>query len=214
MFYFIDDATGKSRDPVRLKYDVPWIDNSYANRRYTLDQNLELDKFFTGIEKRAYRMTELAIGNKDDALDILQDAMCKLVEKYADHDPSDWAPLFYRILQNRIRDWYRKENFRNRFRVWFGSRDEDPVEFLENQAGVTDQGPEDDLHNSRMLDLLGRGIRQLPVRQQQAFMLRTFEELDVRQTAEIMGCSEGSVKTHYSRAVQRLHAILGDISYE
>ena len=213
-FDLAGEVTGMSRNPGRLKYDVPWVTDKYIQRRYPLDHHLEMDKFFAGIEKRAYRMTELAIGNKDDALDILQDAMCKLVEKYSNHDPSDWTPLFYRILQNRIRDWYRKEKFRNRFRVWFRTRDEDPAEFPENQAISTDDSPEEQLHNSRMMDMLGRGIRQLPARQQQAFMLRTFEELDVRQTAEIMGCSEGSVKTHYSRAVQKLHELLGDISYE
>ena len=158
-------------------------------------------------------MTALAIGNKDDALDILQESMCKLVEKYADCDPSDWTPLFYRILQNQVRDWYRREKIRNRFRVWFSANDE-PAEMLENQSGAIIDVPEDNLHNRQMMDMLGRSIRQLPVRQQQAFMLRTFEELDVKQTAKIMGCTEGSVKTHYSRAIQKLRAILGDISDE
>ena len=183
------------------------------HRRHPLDHHLELDRFFAGIEKRAFRMAELATGNKDDALDILQESMCKLVEKYAERDPSDWPPLFYRILQNQVRDWYRREKIRNRFRVWFGAND-DPADLLENRAGAVSGAPDDELHNRQLLDRLGSGIRQLPLRQQQAFMLRTFEELDVRQTARIMGCTEGSVKTHYSRAVQKLRAILGDISDE
>ena len=111
------------------------------------------------------------------------------------------------------RDWYRREKIRNRFRVWFGAMD-DPAEILENRTGAVNDAPEDNLHNRQVFDRLGSGIRQLPLRQQQAFMLRTFEELDVRQTAEIMGCSEGSVKTHYSRAVQKLRVILGDIGNE
>ena len=213
MFHFIEDATGRSRNPARLKYDVPGFANDQTHRRNPLDQHLALDKFFAGIEKRAFRMAELATGNRDDALDILQESMCKLVEKYSEHDPSDWTPLFYRILQNQVRDWYRREKIRNRFRVWFSARD-DPAELPENRAVAVNGVPEDDLHNRQLLDRLGGGIRQLPLRQQQAFMLRTFEELDVRQTARIMGCSEGSVKTHYSRAVQRLRTILGDIGDE
>ena len=202
-----------SRNPARLKYYVPLFENNQILRRYPLDQHPALDKFFAGIEKRALRMAELATGNKDDALDILQESMCKLVEKYAERDPSDWTPLFYRILQNQVRDWYRREKIRNRFRVWFGAMD-DPAEILENRTGAVNDAPEDNLHNRQVFDRLGSGIRQLPLRQQQAFMLRTFEELDVRQTAEIMGCSEGSVKTHYSRAVQKLRVILGDIGNE
>jgi RNA polymerase sigma-70 factor, ECF subfamily len=198
------------RAPVRLQYDVPWSKNNQIHRRKTLEHPLELDKFLAGIEQRAFRMAELAIGNRDDALDVLQEAMCKLAEKYADRDPSEWTPLFYRILQNQVRDWYRREKFRNRFRVWFGSQDDDPAELLENRAREMNDVPETNLHNRQMLDKLGCGIRQLPLRQQQAFMLRTFEELDVRQTAKIMGCSEGSVKTHYSRAVHRLRMLLGE----
>jgi len=197
------------REPVRLPYDVPWYKNNKVHRRYPLDHNLELDKFLAAVEKRAFRVAELAIGNRDDALDILQETMYKLAEKYADRDPSEWTPLFYRILQNQVRDWYRREKFRNRFRVWFGSHD-NPADSLENRAGSMNGAPEDDLHNRQVLDKLGCVIRQLPLRQQQAFMLRTFEELDVRQTAKIMGCSEGSVKTHYSRAVHRLRMLLGE----
>jgi RNA polymerase sigma-70 factor, ECF subfamily len=175
---------------------------------------MELDQFLAGIEKRAFRMAEIATGNRDDALDILQEAMCKLVEKYADREPLEWTPLFYSILQSRIRDWYRREKIRNRFRVWFGQKTEDGINPLDGQVDKFSNVPENILHNRQLMNLVGRGIRQLPLRQQQAFMLRILEEFDVKQTANIMGCSEGSVKTHYSRAVHRLRSLLGNTDDE
>lgn len=153
-------------------------------------------------------MAKIAVGNREDALDILQDTMCKLVEKYSTRQVAEWPALFYTILQSRIRDWYRRETVRNRFRVWF-SRDEENSDGLDRFENTGDQGPEDTLQDSQLMDGLENAIRQLPLRQQQAFMLRAFEEFDVKNTANIMGCSEGSVKTHYSRAVSALREKLG-----
>jgi len=148
-------------------------------------------------------MAEIATGNREDAFDILQDAMCRFVEKYSARNFAEWMPLFYRVLQNRIRDWYRREAVRNRFRVWFAA-DEQESDYLENQADGRARTPEQQLQNSQGMEVLDQAIRKLPVRQQQAFMLRVFEGMDVAQTARAMGCTTGSVKTHYSRAIHTL----------
>lgn len=156
-------------------------------------------------------MAEIATGNRQDALDILQESMYKLVEKYAGRDPEEWPPLFYTILQSRIRDWHRREFIRNRFRVWFGSStDEQDTDPLDNIADTSGKNPEQELQHRQSSRVLDQAVRALPARQQQAFMLRVFEGLDVAETARIMGCSAGSVKTHYSRAVQALRKALGE----
>ena len=153
----------------------------------------------------------MATGNTDDALDILQDTMMKLVQKYAERPPGEWGPLFHTILQSRIRDYYRKNRVRNRFRVWFGRGDEedpaDPIQSLEDPSGL---GPDRELDSARGMERLAGAVRELPPRQQQAFMLRALEGLDVADTARAMRCSEGSVKTHYSRAIHVLREKLSD----
>jgi len=149
-------------------------------------------------------MAEIATGNKDEALDILQDAMFKLAEKYADRDAREWGPLFTTILQSRIRDWYRRNQVRNRFRSWFSSKDaeqEDPIHQAQDEKART---PEQLLQSDRRVDELGLAIHALSLRQQQAFLLRTWEGYSVEETANAMKCSAGSVKTHYSRAVHVL----------
>lgn len=163
------------------------------------------------MEKRAFRIAEIATSNREDALDILQDAMYKLVQKYVARDPEEWGPLFQTILQSKINDWYRRNAVRNRFRVWFkfGHEDEgaDAIHGLQDEAAVT---PERQTQADRGIDELERAIRRLSHRQQQAFILRMWEGMDVVQTANIMKCSEGSVKTHYSRAVHSLREQLGE----
>jgi len=149
-------------------------------------------------------MAEIATGNKDEALDILQDAMFKLVEKYADRDARELGPLFTTILQSRIKDWYRRNQVRNRFRGWFSSKDEeyeDPIQQAEDEMART---PEQLLQADRRIDELDQALHRLPLRQQQAFLLRTWEGYSVEETANVMKCSAGSVKTHYSRAVHSL----------
>lgn len=154
-------------------------------------------------------MARLATGNTDDALEIVQDAMFKLVEKYATRPEPEWSPLFYKILQSRINDWHRRTRLRDRFRSWLGITDEgnDPIQELPDGK---DGNPEHLLQSHRRIDKLEEAVHGLPVRQQQAFLLRTMEGLDVRETARAMGCSEGSVKTHYSRAVHTLREKLGE----
>lgn len=176
------------------------------------DNHLLMNDFLSSVERRAFRMAEIATGNPDDALDLVQEAMMTLVKNYSHKTPQDWGPLFHRILQNRIRDWYRRSSVRNRLLDWLGLADKqeqnnDPIQTAVDLHGKT---PEDMKKNSDAGEALGRALKQLPLRQQQAFLLRNWEGLSVKQTAAAMACSEGSVKTHYSRAVFRLREMLED----
>lgn len=150
-------------------------------------------------------MARFATGNADDAHDIVQDAMLQLVRSYAQRGEQEWGALFHTILQSRISDWRRRAKVRNRFRVWFGGQDDDDGgDPLQNIADSRSPDPPGRLGDKQAMTVLETAIRQLPRRQQQAFMLRVWEGLDVAQTARAMGCSAGSVKTHYSRAVHAL----------
>ncbi len=158
-------------------------------------------------------MAIIATGHQEEALDIVQDAMLTLVKRYAQRDPEEWGPLFTRILQNRIRDWYRREKVRSKWRVWFG-KDEDDKQDIEN---LPDSGMNDPLRqvaNAGLTEELEIGLRGLPLRQQQVFLLRVWDGLDVAETAKALDISTGSVKTHYSRAVHRLRDVLGDYHHE
>ena len=156
-------------------------------------------------------MARLATGNADDAHDIVQDAMLTLVSRYASRGEQEWGPLFHTILQSRIIDWHRRSKVRNRLRVWFGKRDEDDEDDpLQNIVDGRSPDPPAQLKDKQAMAALEAAIHKLPPRQQQAFMLRVWEGLDVAQTARAMKCSEGSVKTHYSRAVHALREQLED----
>lgn len=176
----------------------------------TLEHQTALDRFLAGIEARAFRIAEIATGSRDEALDLVQDAMLKLVTQYRDRDAAQWAPLFHTILQSRIRDWYRRTRVRNRLRAWFRSDADgesiDPIDMVQDPG----RGPAERLVLGRASQRLDTALRALPLRQQQAFLLRAWEGLDVAATAAAMGCSAGSVKTHYARAMQRLRAELED----
>jgi RNA polymerase sigma-70 factor (ECF subfamily) len=177
----------------------------------TLQRQQQLNRFLAEVERRALRYAEIAIRDADDAMDLVQEAMIKLVRNYADKPEDQWAPLFYRILQNGIRDWYRRRAVRNRVMVWFGrgneDNDYDPIAEAPDPAA---RRPEDQLGTEGALKELSAALERLPPRQREAFMLRTFEGLDVAGTATAMGVSQGSVKTHYSRAVHTLRDALGD----
>lgn len=177
-----------------------------------LQRERELDRFLAEVEMRALRIAEISVRDRDEALDIVQEAMIRLVRNYADRSNSEWTPLFYRILQNGVRDWHRRQAVRNRVMVWFGrsksmDADFDPVASAPDRDGRT---PDEDLQSAQAMASLEVAIAALPRRQREAFMLRTFEGLDVAGTAAAMGCSEGSVKTHYSRAVHALREKLGE----
>jgi len=175
-----------------------------------LESRAALDRFLAGVERRALRMAEIATGSRDEALDIVQDAMLLLARRYARRGEHEWGPLFHRILQNRIRDWYRRGKVRRHWLDWLNANDEDEDDAL---AGIADPGsrrPEDELGNTRAGHALEAALHALPRRQQQAFLLRVWEGLDVAATAAAMDCSEGSVKTHFSRAVHALREQLED----
>jgi RNA polymerase sigma-70 factor (ECF subfamily) len=178
----------------------------------TLLREQNLNRFLAQVEKRALRIAEISVRDRDEALDLVQDAMIRLARKYADRGIDEWTPLFYRILQNGVRDWHRRQAVRNRVMVWFGrgknsDQDVDVIALAPDPGGRT---PDEQLQVSEAMQSLEQAVRELPARQREAFMLRTFEGLDVRGTAAAMGCSEGSVKTHYSRAVHSLRDTLGE----
>ena len=169
----------------------------------------ELNRFLTDVERRAFSMARFATSNADDALDLVQDAMLDFVRRYAGRPDSEWHVLFYRILQSRITDWYRRSSVRNRFRYWFGADDGDEgSDPLQNIADPSVSDPAENANRRFTAEAVENAVRRLPLRQRQAFLLRAWEGFDVAQTAAVMGCSEGSVKTHYSRAVHSLRALL------
>lgn len=173
-------------------------------REVVLKSSVEMNRFLAGIEGRAFRIAWFATGNRDDALELVQEAMIALVQRYATRTPAEWPPLFHTILQSRIRDWYRREKVRSRLRVWFGGGtedEEDPLAAIPADAGAE---PEQQMNGQQTFSAIEQAVRTLPLRQQQAFLLRAWEGLDTAETAAAMGISEGSVKTHYSRAVQAL----------
>ena len=178
----------------------------------TLQRQQRLNRFLAGVERRALRFAEIAVRDRDDALDIVQDAMIKLVQNYADKPEAEWTPLFYRIVQNGIRDWHRRRAVRNRVMSWFGRGKDDESDYdpVAEAPDPLARRPEETVQTDGALGELAAALERLPARQREAFMLRTFEGLDVAGTATAMGISAGSVKTHYSRAVHSLRAALGE----
>jgi RNA polymerase sigma-70 factor (ECF subfamily) len=189
--------------------------DSAAEEPTLLDPTLlrDLDRFLAGVERRAFRIAELALRDRDDAHDVVQVAMLQLVQHYADRPAGEWRPLFYRILYNGIRDAQRREGVRRRyFGVLPGGSRQDDDDAPDPLAQVPDPAgdPSEHLLASATLANLEAALCRLPARQLEAFSLRCLEGLDVAATAAAMGCSEGSVKTHYFRALQALRAQLGE----
>ncbi len=178
----------------------------------TLQKERQLNQFLAEVERRALRIAEIAVRDRDEALDLVQDAMIKLARNYSARNVDEWTPLFYRILQNGIRDWHRRRVVRNRVMVWFGrAKPEDEVyDVVAAAPDPMGRTPDENLQNSEAMQDIELAVHDLPTRQREAFMLRTFEGLDVAGTAVAMGCSVGSVKTHYSRAVHTLRDKLGE----
>lgn len=176
------------------------------------DLPVTLDGFLADVEQRAYRIALVALSDHDEALDVVQDAMIRLVNKYAHRPAEEWRTLFFTILHNRITDSHRKNTLRHRLFGWFDrvvdkESDSDPLERLSGQANLQ---PQEQLATSNTMSQLEMAVHELPLRQQQAFMMRMIEGLDTRTTAEVMGCSTGSVKTHLSRALAVLKEKLED----
>jgi RNA polymerase sigma-70 factor (ECF subfamily) len=193
---------------------MAWDGPAPAPEDAVLDQTRELDKFLAEVERRAFRIAQVSLRDADDALDVVQDAMLKLARNYGAKPSAEWRPLFYRILENGIRDLQRRRAVRKRIMVWMPGPKEDPDDEaqdpLENAPAGGPDAPEL-LMQAEAMRLLEAALRALPGRQREAFMLRNFEGLDVAGTAAAMGCSEGSVKTHYSRAVHTLRDQLGEV---
>src|SRR6185503_7539242 len=184
-------------------YSMPSASHDDADLSTSIAQarSRALNGFLAGIELKAFKIAQAALRHEDDALDAVQDAMLQLARAYSDRPAEEWKPLFYRILENRIRDMQRRRTVRNRVISWLPFR-ADPGE--DEPDPIAESASEDPLPVRRLeideaMSALEKALGTLPRRQQQAFLLRTLEGLDVAQTAWAMGCSEGSVKTHYFR---------------
>jgi len=186
------------------------IDRCSRTQERSLNQERALERFLAGIERRAFRIAQMALRDRAEAEDAVQDAMIRLVRSYASRPADEWRSLFYRILKNRITDLQRKRKVRSVVQAWWSVGDAedapDPVDSAVDPSG----SPEQELEGRELLARIEEVLASLSGRQREAFLLRNFEGLDVAETAVAMGCSEGSVKTHYFRAVQALQLALGE----
>jgi RNA polymerase sigma-70 factor (ECF subfamily) len=170
-----------------------------------------LDAFLAQVERRAFRMAELQLRHREDAMDAVQDAMLRLVKHYRDKPAAEWPPLFWGILRRRVVDLQRRRKVRSIVVGWLGGgRDDDGDELPTWEPADRGPGPLDRLQDRQSYADMAAAVRQLPQRQREAFMLRMLEGLDVAETADAMGCSKGSVKTHLSRAMHHLRDQLED----
>jgi len=177
-----------------------------------LASDKELSDFLKSVEKRAFKRTVYAVRSDDAALDIVQEAMIKLAEKYADRPSAEWPLLFQRILSNATMDWFRREKVRNaviqNLSDFEGADDDGDFDLLEMlntlDGSLGTESALDTVSRTQILTAVESEVAELPARQREAFLLRYWEEFDVAEAAAVMGCSEGSVKTHCSRAVHAL----------
>ena len=180
----------------------------------------ELDHFLAGVERRAYLQARFAVQDETAALDVVQDAMIKLATSYSGRPPSEWPLLFQRILQNTIKDYYRRQKVINAWQValsalGLGDRHDSEEEGAEfDPPGPEEDDPAERVAQGQRLAIVEKCLQALPLRQRQAFLLRYWEGMDTAQTAEVMGCTEGSVKTHCSRAVAALSKALAPYGIE
>jgi RNA polymerase sigma-70 factor (ECF subfamily) len=187
-----------------------WLEGS--DLQATQQATRALEQFLADVERRAFRIAQIALRHEEDALDAVQEAMLKLVKNYSARPAAEWKPLFYRILGNCVRDAQRRRRTRGRVFTWIGGRDdgeepgEDPIEQAPDGAPL----PPESVQADGAMAALEQALGALPTRQREAFLLRALEGLDVAATASAMGCSEGSVKTHYFRALQSLRLQLGE----
>src|ERR1700692_2140493 len=181
-----------------------WDGPAPAPEEAVLEYTRELERFLAEVERRAFRIAQVSLRAPDEALDVVQDAMLKLARNYASRPSAEWRPLFYRILENGIRDLQRRRTVRKRFMSWLpGPKDDPDNEAQDPLDNVADSAPAipELLMQGQAMERLGTTLRGLPRPPRGGVVLRNFEGLDVAETAAAMGCSEGSVKTHYSRAV-------------
>ena len=179
----------------------------------------ELSDFLASIERRAFKQAVYAVRDDEAALDIVQDAMMKLAEKYPDKPASELPPLFQRILQNVVHDHFRRQKVRNLWTTLLSALqpppderdgvDHDPLEtFLPGEQRETAENAANIVESGQIVKIIEAGIQRLPTRQREAFIMRYWQDMDVAETASVMGCSEGSVKTHCSRATHTLATAL------
>lgn len=186
----------------------------------------QLSDFLASIERRAYKHAMFAVRDEAAALDIVQDAMLKLAERYGGKPAAEFPMLFHRILQNTIMDHFRRQKVRSSWLSLFSSftqqhADEefDPLDVLEDEDSPSHAiQPDANLQQNQLLSIIEIALMNLPTRQREAFLLRYWDGLDTAETATAMGCSEGSVKTHCSRATHALAETLKqkgiDLSWE
>lgn len=169
-----------------------------------------LDQFLHSVQNRAFITAKVATGNQDEALDLVQDSMLKLANKYADKPKEQWPALFQSILQNQIKDWYRRQKVR-RILYWWQQHDDNEQQMPVDQTQLPSNTPGDTHEAWQLNERIYQALQQLPMRQQQAFLLRAWWEHSTEQTAAIMGCSQGSVKSHYARATKALESYLQEL---
>jgi RNA polymerase sigma-70 factor (ECF subfamily) len=181
-------------------------------RDSTQDGARALDMFLASVERKAFRIAQIALRHEADALDVVQDAMLQLSSRYGSRPPAEWRPLFYRILENRVRDVQRRRSVRNRVMSYMPWNKDDDVDAADPIDQAVDKAalPPAQLESDEAMAALEQALAGLPARQRQAFLLRNFEGLDVAETAAAMKCSQGSVKTHYFRALKALRSKLGE----
>lgn len=178
----------------------------------------ELNDFLENVERRAFKQAVYAVRKDESALDIVQDAMIKLAEKYGDKPAAELPMLFQRILQTTILDYFRREKVRNTWVSLFsgfnrgeGNEDDDfdiLASYEAEDGSAAAESSADQVERAQTLRLIEEEVQKLPTRQREAFLMRYWQDMDVAETAEAMGCSEGSVKTHCSRATHALAAAL------
>ncbi|MHB8416156.1 MAG: RNA polymerase sigma factor [Acidiferrobacteraceae bacterium] len=176
-----------------------------AHADMALNDELALSAFLDGVRARATRIACLQVRDTATASDLVQDAMLRLTQRYACRPADEWMPLFYRILRNRISDWRRRRRIESIIELLsFGDGDDEPAFDCADSA----PGPEAQVLSTQLAGRISAAVGQLPARQRESFLLRVYEGLSVAETAEVMGVSEGSVKTHHFRALSRLRELL------
>lgn len=207
----------ETRDSKKNRAGEDKLEQTDIKKTASLLMEMSMDEFLQSIERRAFHMARMATGNRDDALDIVQEAMFKLVQKYSAKTASEWRPLFYRILNRKITDHYRRNAVKSRLfsLASFGMKSSDQgADLIDRAEGRKSDAPEATVARELQMEILSKAVAELPGRQRQAFMLRCWDGMSTAITAETMGCSQGSVKTHYSRAMHSLRASLEDYRYE
>lgn len=186
------------------------IVGDHVNIGANLRNRNKLDAFLAEEEQKAFRVARVSVGNDDDALDVIQDAMLKFVNNYAEKSIEQWRPLFYKVVYSRLTDFHRRRNFRRGIMRFLGTHDDEHLNSREIDNVVSESlDPQQQLQVDGALEQLQLALKKLPSRQQQAVLMRAWHGFDTNETALIMQVSTGSVKTHYSRGLEKLRDLLG-----